>query len=108
MKQLSKVCSGTVYGAVLMALMISLLIACFHQGILHLLFGHAEPLVLANAQLYLLGLLASYPMQAVIRRNQWKFAGNWPYQSVFKALITHEFRFILLVMLYSSAFLKWE
>ena len=75
MNQLSKVCSGTVYGAVLMALMISSLIACFHQGILQLLFGHAEPLVLANARLYLLGLLASYPLQAVIEGTNGSLRG---------------------------------
>lgn len=75
MNQLSKVCSGTVYGAVLMALVISSLIACFHQGILQLLFGHAEPLVLANARLYLLGLLASYPLQAVIEGTNGSLRG---------------------------------
>ena len=104
MKQLSKVCSGTVYGAVLMALMISLLIACFHQGILHLLFGHAEPLVLANAQLYLLGLLASYPMQAVIEGTNGSLRGIGRTKASLKLSLLMNFVYIVGNVVFISIF----
>lgn len=104
MKQLSKVCSGTVYGAVLMALMISLLIACFHQGILHLLFGHAEPLVLANARLYLLGLLASYPMQAVIEGTNGSLRGIGRTKASLKLSLLMNFVYIVGNVVFISIF----
>lgn len=65
-KQHSKVCSGTVYGTVFLACSVSILIAVFQKGILQLLFGQAESLVLDHAKIYLLGLLASYRLQAIL------------------------------------------
>ncbi|MBL1230205.1 MATE family efflux transporter [Enterococcus sp. BWB1-3] len=65
-KELSKVCSGTIFSAVIMALIVTGSLLIFHEGILNLLFGNAEAAVLKNAKIYLVGLLLSYPMQAVV------------------------------------------
>lgn len=74
-KQLSKVCSGTVYGAVLMAFLLSGTLLLLHNGVLGLLFGKAEQAVLNNARTYLLGLLICYPMQAVVEGTNGSLRG---------------------------------
>lgn len=90
-KQHSKVCSGTVYGAVFVACSDSILIAVFHQGILQLLFGRqAESLVLDNAKIYLLGLLASYPLQAILEGTNGSLRGIGHTKSSFKIVFANE------------------
>lgn len=65
-RKLSSICSGTVYGAVIMALSLSTIFLLLHTVVLHLLFGSAAPDVFANAKIYIIGLLLSYPMEAVV------------------------------------------
>ncbi|OTN75471.1 hypothetical protein A5886_000541 [Enterococcus sp. 8G7_MSG3316] len=99
-KQLSKVCSGTVYGAVFVACSVSILIAVFHQGILQLLFGQAEPLVLENAKIYLLGLLASYPLQAVVEGTNGSLRGIGRTKSSLKLSLLMNFVYIVFNILF--------
>ncbi|WP_390410057.1 MATE family efflux transporter [Lacticaseibacillus jixiensis] len=63
---LSKVVNGTVFGTVLAAICLSLIFGVLHVPILRLLFGAAEPAVMANAKLYMLGVLCSYPFEATV------------------------------------------
>lgn len=101
-KQLSRVCSGTVYGAVFMAFMISITVALVHQSMIHLLFGHAEPLVLENARLYLLGLLVSYPMQAVIEGTNGSLRGIGRTKASLKLSLLMNFVYILFNIVFIS------
>lgn len=74
-KQLSKVTSGTVFGAVLMALLVTVTMLLMRDTVLHLLFGSAEAQVLANAKIYMTGLLLMYPMQAVVEGTNGSLRG---------------------------------
>ncbi|MGF1930433.1 hypothetical protein ACQUE8_05885 [Enterococcus casseliflavus] len=89
-KQHSKVCSGTVYGTVFVACSVSILIAVFQQGILQLLFGQAKSLVLDNAKIYLLGLLASYRLQAILEGTNGSLRWIGHTKSSFKIVFANE------------------
>lgn len=74
-KQMGKMTAATVFGCLLMALLLSSLGLIFHDPLLHLLFGEAEPAVLANAKIYFIGLLISYPLQAVVEGTNGSLRG---------------------------------
>ncbi|WP_179394642.1 MATE family efflux transporter [Lacticaseibacillus absianus] len=63
---LGRVVNGAVYGAVLVGLGLALVFGALHNGLLSLLFGAASPAVMANARLYMLGVLVSYPFEALV------------------------------------------
>ncbi|MFD1429693.1 MATE family efflux transporter [Lacticaseibacillus mingshuiensis] len=65
-QMLSKVVNGTIFGAVLVAAVIALFFGSLHNGILDLLFGSASPAVMANARLYMVGVMLSYPFEATV------------------------------------------
>ncbi|WP_461213292.1 MATE family efflux transporter [Lacticaseibacillus sp. GG6-2] len=66
LKMLGRVVNGTVFGTVLIGIVLGIIFAALHVPILKLLFGAAEPAVMANAKLYMLGVLASYPFEATV------------------------------------------
>lgn len=51
-------------GSVLVSALVGALIILFHAQTLGLLFGSADPVVLENARIYLIGSCASYPLYA--------------------------------------------
>lgn len=102
MKQLSKVCSGTIFGAVFMALFVSISVFLVHNSLLQLLFGHAEKMVLTNARIYLLGLLASYPMQSVVEGTNGSLRGIGRTKSSLKLSLLMNFIYILFNILFIS------
>lgn len=67
LKMLGKVVNGALYGAILLAAGLALVFGGLHNALLDALFGTAEPAVMANARLYLLGVLASYPFEAMVQ-----------------------------------------
>lgn len=99
-KQLSKICSGTVFGAVLMALLLSGTVLIFHEGMLHLLFGSAEKAVLDNARTYMIGLLICYPMQAVVEGTNGSLRGVGRTKSSLKLSLLMNAMYILLNFLF--------
>lgn len=63
---LGEVCNGSLYGTVIVAIIVAVTLVLFHNPILHLLFGPASALVMTNARLYIVGIMFSYPAEAVI------------------------------------------
>lgn len=64
-EMVSKSAAQTISSVAMVAVVISVLVIVFHDPILKLLFGGAEPAVFENAQIYLIGSAASYAFIAV-------------------------------------------
>ncbi|MFD1485127.1 MATE family efflux transporter [Lacticaseibacillus baoqingensis] len=63
---LGAIVNGTIYLAIFSGTLFATVAALLRTPLLHLLFGAAQPQVLADAELYLLGIVFSYPFEAVI------------------------------------------
>ncbi len=66
---------GTVQGAVLVATTLSIAFLFLHQQVIQLLFGGAEQAVLENAEVYMTGILLSYPLQAIVEGTNGSLRG---------------------------------
>ncbi|WP_407892132.1 MATE family efflux transporter [Lacticaseibacillus sp. N501-2] len=65
-KMLGQVVNGTLFGAILTGLGLAIVFGVLHTPILQLLFGAAAPNVMADAKIYMLGVLGSYPFEATV------------------------------------------
>ncbi|KRL10071.1 MATE family efflux transporter [Schleiferilactobacillus perolens] len=72
---LGKLVNGTVYGAILVATLLAIVFMVLHEQILTALFGRADPGVLDDAATYLMGILISYPFQAVVEGTNGSLRG---------------------------------
>lgn len=75
LKEMGIMSASTIFGCVLMALAITITFLILRDPVLTLLFGDAEPAVMKNAQVYMTGLLLSYPMQAVVEGTNGSLRG---------------------------------
>ncbi|WP_461225895.1 MATE family efflux transporter [Lacticaseibacillus suihuaensis] len=73
--RLGHVVNGTIYGAVLTGLVLAIVFGLLHNGILSALFGAASPAVMRNARLYMLGVLFSYPFEAMVEGTNGSLRG---------------------------------
>lgn len=74
-QMLAKIVNGAVYGAVLVAIVLAAVFMSLHRQILALLFGHADQAVLDGAATYMVGILLSYPFQAVVEGTNGSLRG---------------------------------
>ncbi|WP_125606462.1 MATE family efflux transporter [Lapidilactobacillus bayanensis] len=74
-RMIGKVVNGTFYGAILVATSLAIIFLIGHQVILKLLFGDAEAIVMKNAQLYMVGVLLSYPFEATVEGTNGSLRG---------------------------------
>ncbi|MFT8859735.1 MATE family efflux transporter [Schleiferilactobacillus harbinensis] len=74
-QMLAKIVNGAVYGAVLVAIILAAVFMSLHRQILALLFGHADQAVLDGAATYMVGILLSYPFQAVVEGTNGSLRG---------------------------------
>lgn len=74
-QMIGKVVNGTFYGAILVATILAIIFLLAHNVILKLLFGDAEPIVMKNAQLYMVGVLLSYPFEATVEGTNGSLRG---------------------------------
>jgi putative MATE family efflux protein len=61
----AKTATQSISVSTLFSVLLCILIVCFHNPLLTLLFGRAEPDVLQNAKIYLIGSCISYPFIAI-------------------------------------------
>ena len=74
-KKIQQNCRGTVHGAFIVALTLTLLFLVLRHTVLSVLFGGAELAVMQNAEVYLTGILLSYPLQAVVEGTNGSLRG---------------------------------
>ncbi|WP_235836385.1 MATE family efflux transporter [Enterococcus timonensis] len=74
-RKISENCLGAIYGAFFIASLLTIVVLVFHKQVLGLLFGDAEQAVLNNAEIYLTGILISYPMQAIVEGTNGSLRG---------------------------------
>lgn len=60
-EMVSKAATQAISAVTILSVAVSILVIIFNEPILNLLFGDAEPIVLNNAQIYLIGSCLSYP-----------------------------------------------
>ncbi len=65
-KMVSRSAAGTISAVLCMSLGIAIILIIFHNQVLTLLFGGAEKAVMANARIYLIGCLLSYPAIGIV------------------------------------------
>lgn len=64
-KMVAKTATQSIFVVGLISIILGILMIVFNESILGLLFGSAEPVVLQNAKLYLIGSSLSYPFIAI-------------------------------------------
>ena len=68
-KMVAKTATQSIFVVGLISIILGILMIVFNESILGLLFGSAEPVVLQNAKLYLIGSSLSYPFIAIYQRS---------------------------------------
>lgn len=74
-QKITKNALGAIVSAVGVALFLMTLVLVFRKEALQVLFGNAEEVVLANAEVYLTGILISYPLQAIVEGTNGSLRG---------------------------------
>lgn len=74
-EKIQQSCRGTVQGAFFVAVFITVSLLIFNRFVLQLLFGGAEQAVMHYAEIYMTGILLSYPLQAVVEGTNGSLRG---------------------------------
>jgi putative MATE family efflux protein len=102
-REVPRAAAGSIASVFLLALGIGVTIIVFHEPVLHMIFGKAEPDVFANARIYLIGSCASYCGIAAMEGVCGALRGVGQTRSTLALSIIMNITYVLLNLLFINA-----